>query len=265
MKKIVIHGVPRSGTTWLGSIFDSHPRVKYVFQPLFSYAFKNFISEESSTDEIQSFYNKLAITDDDFCLQKDAKNRGIVPDFKKHVPPSYLVYKEVRYHNILPNLFEQDKDVFGVFLIRDPVEVLTSWINAPKEFDPSWSIHQEWLTAAKKNKNKPEEYYGYQRWKEAANSFLDLQVKYPNRVHVLNYQNLKSNPKHEIETIFRKFKISLDERVNQFIIQSQSVSHQNPYSVFKKNDMRQKGWRELPTEIVDKIRSDEYENSCLLK
>ena len=45
--KVAIHGVPRSGTTWLGSIFDSSPNVIYRNQPLFSYAFKSYLSEHS--------------------------------------------------------------------------------------------------------------------------------------------------------------------------------------------------------------------------
>ena len=39
---ISIHGVPRSGTSWLGQILDSSPKVRYKFQPLFSYAFKKY-------------------------------------------------------------------------------------------------------------------------------------------------------------------------------------------------------------------------------
>lgn len=42
MHKIAIHSVPRSGSTWLGEILNSSANVKYCFQPLFSYKFKEF-------------------------------------------------------------------------------------------------------------------------------------------------------------------------------------------------------------------------------
>ena len=35
------------------------------------------------------------------------------------------------------------------FLIRDPIATLNSWINAPKEFDPNWSISRELFWAIK--------------------------------------------------------------------------------------------------------------------
>ena len=42
-KIILITGVARSGTSWIGQIIDSSPEVVYRFQPLFSYAFKGFL------------------------------------------------------------------------------------------------------------------------------------------------------------------------------------------------------------------------------
>lgn len=32
-RKLVVLGSPRSGTTWLGKIFDSHPDVLYLHEP----------------------------------------------------------------------------------------------------------------------------------------------------------------------------------------------------------------------------------------
>ena len=44
MKRIGLHGVPRSGTSWLGNIFNSSPDLTYKHQPLYSYAFKNYLN-----------------------------------------------------------------------------------------------------------------------------------------------------------------------------------------------------------------------------
>ena len=32
-KFVLIFGMPRSGTTWVGKIFDSHPEVMYLHEP----------------------------------------------------------------------------------------------------------------------------------------------------------------------------------------------------------------------------------------
>ena len=55
MKNVAIFGVPRSGTSWLGQIFNSSPMVAYRFQPLFSYCshFPKLICK------LQNYQNKL--------------------------------------------------------------------------------------------------------------------------------------------------------------------------------------------------------------
>ena len=45
MTPVFAFGVPRSGTSWFGELFNSSPRVAYRFQPLFSYAFKDAIKD----------------------------------------------------------------------------------------------------------------------------------------------------------------------------------------------------------------------------
>lgn len=32
-KILLIFGIPRSGTTWLGKLFDSHPDIVYLHEP----------------------------------------------------------------------------------------------------------------------------------------------------------------------------------------------------------------------------------------
>ena len=53
MKLIAIHSMPRSGSTWLGSIIDSHPHICYKHQPLFSYCLKGYLDETSDYEKIQ--------------------------------------------------------------------------------------------------------------------------------------------------------------------------------------------------------------------
>ena len=55
MIPVAIHGAPRSGTTWLGQIFNASPRTQYRYQPLFSYRFKGQLQPTSSASEVARF------------------------------------------------------------------------------------------------------------------------------------------------------------------------------------------------------------------
>ena len=136
MQRVAVHSVPRSGSTWLGSIFDSHPNVIYKYQPLFSYRFKEMLNTQSSKEDIQHFFLTISKTFDPFTDQIEAKQKGIVPSFKKHEIKA-VVYKEVRYHYILKNLLKSDRNIKVIGLIRNPFAVISSWLKAPKEFKES--------------------------------------------------------------------------------------------------------------------------------
>src|SRR5690606_23644306 len=123
---VAIHSVPRSGSTWLGSIFDSHPNVVYKHQPLFSYAFKDFLKPDSNSGQIDTFFRNISTSQDDFLDQVVGKRQGLIPSFQKGTP-LMVVYKEVRYHHILRNMLEQSKSIKVVGLIRNPLAALYSW------------------------------------------------------------------------------------------------------------------------------------------
>ena len=162
MKKIAIHSVPRSGSTWLGNIFNSSPCVSFSYQPLFSYAFKDYLNSNSSLEEINSFFSLISKSKDEFLNQMDGVNQGIIPIFKKK-EITHSCYKEVRYHYILENLLIKCDHIKLILLIRNPLAVLYSWKNAPKEFrtEQGWDFNEEWQNAPSKNLNLIEEYNGY--------------------------------------------------------------------------------------------------------
>ena len=93
MNKIALHAVPRSGSTWLGEILNSNPFVKYCFQPLFSYKYKNFLSENSSTEDIIKFFNLIKITNDEFVCQKPERVLvlGTLSNFNKSETVTHVI------------------------------------------------------------------------------------------------------------------------------------------------------------------------------
>lgn len=254
MEKIAFHGVPRSGTTWVGSIFDSSENVAYLHQPLFSFEFKSYLNESSNKQKIDNFFTHIKNTKDDFVLQKEGKEKGIIPSFKKN-EITHVVYKEARYHHILNNLLEQHEDLKVVGIIRNPKSIISSWYNAPKEFNKKeWNLITEWRDAPLKNLNKIEEFYGFTKWKEVSNLFLYLKEKFPERFYLLEYTKLLQNTKETVKELFEFCNINFGIQTNNFINKSKSIDlSSNSYSVFRINQSDEKWKNDLPLEIIKSI------------
>lgn len=256
--KIALHGVPRSGTTWLGEIFNSALEVRYCYQPLFSYAFKDFLTDQSTEFEIDCFFECMQKTQDRFVLQTEERARGIVPSFSKTLP-THLVYKEVRYHNILTNLLAQDPDVRAVFLIRDPRAVISSFLNAPREFrrDLNWKVEEEWRFAPKKNQDRPEEFFGFEKWKEASEIFLRLTRQYPDRVLLLRYADLLRATRETVDKLFLFSGLTIGDQTEAFLEGRIAGRADSAYSVFRPISKLDEKWKQsLPDEIDRAIRAD---------
>lgn len=257
MKKIAIHSVPRSGSTWLGSIFDSSPHVIYKYQPLFSFVFKNFLNEDSSREDINLFFEKIYSTHDYFIDQVDAKRKGLVPDFSKNDIKA-VVYKEVRYHHIVHSLLDKHNDIIIIGLIRNPMAVIHSWLKAPKEFrgDLGWQVEDEWQFAPKKNESRIEEFNGYAKWKEVAIMFHKLQEIYPKRVCLVDYRKLLLETENEVDRIFSFCGLELTEQTTGFLQESTEKTVADHYSVFREKQTDDKWKSELPEYISEFIQKD---------
>lgn len=257
MEKLGIHSVPRSGSTWLGSIMDSHPEVAFRMQPLFSYAFKHYLNKKSTSNKISSFFKEIIKSEDNFINQFDQKEKGLIPVFKKS-NYTHVCYKEVRYHHILPNLLSKDKEVKVIGLIRNPFSVINSWLKAPKEFkaELGWKIEDEWKFAPSKNQDKLEEYNGYEKWKEVTYLFLKLKEQYPNRFYLLCYEDLLQNPVAETSKIFEFAKLEMGQQTQEFLKASTSRNDIDPYSVYKTKDIDKDWEKELPEYIIQEIKDD---------
>lgn len=254
VKRIAIHGVPRSGTTWLGEIFNSSRNTRYCYQPLFSYAFKGYLTPHSSKEDVSSFFDRLLDTDDDFICQAENRARGILPRFEKNRGVSHVIYKEVRYLNILPRLMQVDEEVRLVCLIRNPLAVLASWFEAPREFDPQWDRGEEWFYAERKNCGRPEEFYGFDRWMEATRIFLSLKRAYPDRVCVIRYSDLLSKPEETVRNLFAFAELDVDDQVEAFLESSRNTDVNDAYSVFRTNASDEKWKNVLSPDIVESVR-----------
>lgn len=257
-----IHGVPRSGTSWLGQIFNSHEHVAYRYQPLFSYAFKGRLSESSEIGEIQGFFDELLLSDDNFILQRGESRLANRSNSFRKGPATHLVYKEVRYHHILQNLLSTDFPSRIIGIVRDPVDVIASWVQAPKEFSPEWNILEEWRFARRKNQNQPEEFFGFEAWKWTASKFLSLSLKYPDTFFLLRYESLASNPRETIAKVFQFCQLEMTPQVEDFLSRSTEFDDQDPYGVHRPPRYESRHRKHLPGAIISQIQR-ELENTSL--
>lgn len=261
MNKVAIFGVPRSGTTWLSQIFNSHPDVVMRFQPLFSYGHKGNLTTCSSATEIRNFFEEILCTQDSFTLM-DTDIHKKHPTFKKSMKPTHIAFKETRYLNVIENILTQCDEVKFIGIVRNPLAVMASWALAPKEFNPKWDINSEWRYAPGKNQNRAEEFYGFEKWKEVAIAFQEFNVLFPQQFLLLSYDELNREPLEVTRKLFDFCGLEIREQVKQFIVDSKSRHDSDPYSIYraKANDNR---WREiLPVSIAEKI-TQELKNTSL--
>lgn len=255
---IALYGVPRSGTSWMGQIIDSCPQVTYRFQPLFSYRFKNRITLEMTEKEVKEFFEELYLErNDDFLNQTSKRICGEYPlfgDKLKDLP--VLAYKEVRYLYTIPYLLKIYNKIKIIGIVRNPYDVIESWINAPSEYSLDWNIYDQWKFATKKNEFRPENYYGYYKWKEYLVMAFEMEKRYPNKFFLLKYEDLIKDPEKEVKAVFKFCGLRYTEQTRGFLFDSQTKSAQSEYGVYRNKNEKRKRKMYLPEDIKEEISRD---------
>lgn len=230
---VAIHGAPRSGTSWLGQLFNSSEQVAYRYQPFFSYAFRGRVDAGSTTAELRQFFSSVLASDDHFVLQRGAAAlAGYELAFDKRAP-THLVYKEVRFHNLIEPILERIPEMHAVGLVRDPRAVIASWIAAPREFNPEWEVEKEWRFAPSKNAGHPENWYGFSRWRELASLFLGLEKKFPGRFSLIRYEDLVCDTLKALGGVFDAVGLPLTQQVQSFVSRSRREDDGAVYGVLR--------------------------------
>jgi hypothetical protein len=254
MKSIIsIHSVPRSGSSWLLSIFNSNTETKCVYQPLFSYAYKNILNETSSTKDFDNFINNIDQTDDSFCNMKTNlhTNNGInkILDFNKTIAKN-IVMKHVTHHYLIEKMIEWNPNIKIIGLIRNPVQVIESQMNAKHE------NLKDWLNGEDKNNDLKENYFGFNKWLEINNYFIYLKEKYEHNVYLIRYEDLLKNSLEEIEKLFIFCNIKIEKSTINHINISTSKHDEYDYSVFRNRNLLINKKSNLNQEIQDYIENN---------
>jgi hypothetical protein len=257
-KIISIHGVPRSGTTWLGQIIDSVPNVRCKYQPLFSNTFKDRLSLRSTSSEISRFFDELYAIKDDFLDRTFEKQHGLHATFPiKDINPDTLVMKHVRYHYLVPHLLEMVPQLKIVAIIRNPCGVLNSWRKAPREFRSEDGLFiDEWRFASKRAMFMPEEYFGFHKWLEFTKMFIELNRLYPDKIIIVKYEHLLIQTKDEVKKIFEFLELDYTSQTEDFIRNSKTIHKNDTYSVYKGNKKSGEWKEDLDPKIIEQIYTE---------
>jgi hypothetical protein len=256
MRHLAIFGCPRSGTSWLGQLFNSSASVLYRYQPLFSYEFKDWFGREGLSDaSLHDFHAAL----------RDARSDFVLQDLRppKRAEPTHLVWKEVRFHQLMAPLLAL-KGSKGldriVYLYRPPVDVLNSWYRAPKEFRAGQDIFAEYLNAPSKNTDAGE-FNGFAKWKESMGLALALKAAQPDCTTLISYERLCAQPTIELGRLFDLVGLSLTPQVRAFIAESTSRQDGDAYGVFRNEPAAVT----LPAAIVQAIGQDAEAHDLLCR
>jgi hypothetical protein len=159
---------------------------------------------------------------------------------------------------LLPHLISNSPELKLILIIRNPLAVMNSWMNSPREFNPQWNPLTEWRKAELKNQNKSENYFGFDKWKEAALLFEDLYLQFPNRVRIVKYDDLLSNPSESVKSLFEFSGLGFTTSTENFIIKSRESEHvDDPNSVFRKKGKIDDGFKgRVPNEVIEGICED---------
>ena len=265
-KIIGVVGMPRSGTSWLGQIFDSSPRVAYRLEPIFSYAFKNAIDENSSQAEVGDFFRDVHASDDPFLLQTEKRDAGVYPSFEKQGEVDTSVFKTTRFHHILRHLLEVEERLQLVGIVRHPCGAISSWLNTPREFPAAADPMAEWRSGTCR-KTAVEEYWGFEDWKAITRLHMDLARSFPTRFKLLRYEDLVANPLARIRDVFQFCGLTPEAQTEGFLTSCHEEHNTDSYAVFKHPRVATR-WREvlpesIQAEIIEEVTGTDLE--CFLE
>ena len=208
-RTVMVSGVARSGTTWLGNIIASQGSNRLMFEPFNPWPVgplhsANYIQYKRPTDEDA----ELA----DFCgrLFSGAIRHSWIDRHIDHLLPKGRVVKAVRANLMLAWLRQNFPQVRQVLLIRHPCAVVSSWLQL------GWTAERD--IAALLEQPKLVDDFLVNKWdliKRAntieeriaivwcVNHLVPLQQAQSGDLHVVFYERLITQPEVEVPRLFR--------------------------------------------------------------
>jgi hypothetical protein len=250
---LLLTGMPRSGTSWLSQIFDSHPKVRFRLSPLFSYEFKNRLTESSPREDWETVLNGAYQSSNDFMSQTVRRSLGQYPVFPvKDDHPQHLAIKDTRFHNLTDRALEVIPSLRLVAIVRHPCGAIHSWLTSKGEFPATADPLKEWRTGQCR-KTGYGEFWGFDDWKSVTSMHLDLEQRYPRRVLIQSYESLVNDPFNQVARLMDFSGLEFHSQTKEFIQASHTMHDPNEYAVFKHRSVALRWQTELNPSIQGSI------------
>lgn len=223
---VLIAGIGRSGTTWLGDLINYDKRFQTLFEPL---------HPENGVDLRHKLYNGLYLRPDtcDDTLKSEVRalltgqrRNAYVDQYNEGDEGSRFLIKEIRLGLTLKWLYTQFPAMPIIYIMRHPGAVVSSQLRLGWKFQSR--IFQRMLSQPHLIEDYLSPFTGVMR---AAHTEFEMSVLYwcvihyvlfkqfhPDQIHWVFYENLASDPLNELKKIFTYLKLPLhEEAINPII------------------------------------------------
>lgn len=247
LDKFVILGVPRSGTSWLNEILNSHPEIRSLYQPLHSYTFPLGHQELESDSRLEGLFSSLLSSDDPFINMKIGSGKS---DYNFTAEPNLraIGFKETHFLQEILNAVERVDFFRAICIVRDPRETLRSWLNHPREFTEHEKFEEVWKSGGVRN-TREGNYFGFDAWLNFLNMALKLRDTDPSKICFVSYHNLKKNGEVEIRKVLEFLNTNWAPEVGEYLYSSAIKEQKSLDSV----GVRDLNYNELDPKIYKQI------------
>jgi hypothetical protein len=250
---VVVTGMPRSGTSWVGQIVESCPAVRYKMSPLFSYEFKNAVREGACREDWEQLFRDVYETSGEFLDQTHRRKLGEYPSFVERMEqPPVLALKFNRFQNLVEELLMLFPEMRMVSVVRHPCGAIHSWLTAPSEFPLHADPLMHWRSGAVK-KSGYGDYFGFDDWKWVTRLHVRLAKERPGQFRIERYEHLVERPLEGARRILRFLDLPFTAQTRGFVRDSHKKMVPGDYSVFKSPAVKDRWRYELNPEIRQAI------------
>lgn len=214
------------------------------------------MTADDNAEAWNEFFERVYDTEDEFMDQLYLSKDGLLPTFdKKDDLPETLLIKSNRHHHLTEVMLERVPNLRMIALVRNPLAVISSWINNPIEFPADAEPLKEWRSGSCR-KTGIGEYWGFDDWKLVTAMHLQIREKYPERFFLYRYEDIAKEPYGQARQMFNQINVQFSDEVDDFIRSSVSKHVDHPRSVYKKNHSIDKWKSKLDPLIIKEIRDD---------
>lgn len=210
-RSIFITGTPRSGTSMLTKVIDSHPDIIMLMENIFS--------------NRRRLWERSTFWDDEYLLKKELNK--IYSKFKEPIIGNKVITPDVWSTDDIIQFVNSFSTFDIIFIIRNPIDVFKSRYrreNYESEFNTKAKqrLHLDFskrtLTYASS-------------WRQNIENFHRLKDLYKKNVHLVYYDDLIVDFEYTIKNLFVELNIPFHDNVLNW----HEFPHPDAYGVYKKN------------------------------